>query len=398
MAEHLHGDASRNPLLEKESGRGVAGVVKTGVADVGALEQCLPRLPVGARVDRPAVDLGEDKAILLPGLAGVLPLVLLRFAMRLQALPQRGGQRDRPAAGLALGLDHHQALALEPLEGPPHGQRPGLEVDVAPLQSECLTLTQPESQRDGPARCVATLLGRFQEPPCLVGAQGFDLLAAQARGVHEGADVPGHPRSLDGDLEGAGQDPMALQNGGRGEPLSPQVGVESLEVLGLEPIEAMVTERRDDPLPDVRRVALVGERTHPGDGDGGQPVLEPHLESRSLAGLGERPCISLALECPDLPHDGCSRSAGDVPAVPGATAAAAHRHVAVPAAAVVLLDRALTPRCSGHGSFSGCLLPNLPANGKIGGLGSLSRDLWKTARPPAATADSQATRAAGLGG
>lgn len=46
------------------------------------------------------IDLGEDEAMRLPGLAGVLPLLVLFLAMGLQTLPQRSGQRDRPAAGL----------------------------------------------------------------------------------------------------------------------------------------------------------------------------------------------------------------------------------------------------------------------------------------------------------
>ena len=45
-------------------------------------------------------------------------------------------------------------------------------------------------------------LAASKQSPGFVGAKRLDLLATKAVGVDEGADVPAHPRTLYGELQG----------------------------------------------------------------------------------------------------------------------------------------------------------------------------------------------------
>lgn len=64
--------------------------------------------------------------------------------------------------------------------------------------------------------------------------------------VHQRADVAGDPPALHRDLERSRQDPVQLQDRGRSEALVRELDVPGLQVLRLEPVEPVVSERRDD--------------------------------------------------------------------------------------------------------------------------------------------------------
>jgi len=67
VAEDLLHDADVYALLDQEGACGVAAVVDAGVADAGFPEERLPLLPILPRVDWPAVRLGEEDVVVLPG-------------------------------------------------------------------------------------------------------------------------------------------------------------------------------------------------------------------------------------------------------------------------------------------------------------------------------------------
>jgi len=67
VAQYLLHDADVDALLHEKCARSVTAIVDSGVADAGFPEECLPLLPVVARVDRSAVGLGEEQVMVLPG-------------------------------------------------------------------------------------------------------------------------------------------------------------------------------------------------------------------------------------------------------------------------------------------------------------------------------------------
>jgi hypothetical protein len=92
----------------------VPPVVQANVADACLRQQARPVVVVGLLVDRPAVGLGEDQAVVLPQRAGGDALLELRGLVPVQLRHQRHALRRR-----AGDCD----LATEERAGPTSGRR-----------------------------------------------------------------------------------------------------------------------------------------------------------------------------------------------------------------------------------------------------------------------------------
>ncbi|SDF34718.1 hypothetical protein SAMN05660485_03171 [Blastococcus fimeti] len=138
------------------------------------------------------------------------------------------------------------------------------------------------------------------------------------------------------------------QHGGGGVAGVEERGVELVEVLGAQPVEAVPAESGDQVLADGGLVALQRPLPHPARGDGGEPVLEPLGDGRCGDGA-EGARVALAFQVADLRDHYGPGLAGDVPAVGLAAEGEADGDVAVPPPIGVLVDRRLTVRrACGH--------------------------------------------------
>ena len=133
------------------------------------------------------------------------------------------------------------------------------------------------------------------------------------------------------------------EHGGGGVAGVEQGGVELVEVLRTQPVEAVPADAGDQVLADGGLVALQRPLAHPARGDGGQPVLEPRGDGRGRR-LADRPGVALALELSDLRDHDAAALAADVPAVELAVELEADGDVAVPAPVGALVDRRLAVR------------------------------------------------------
>jgi hypothetical protein len=105
------------------------------------MQQCLPLPVVGSGIDRSAVGLGEHEPVVLPFTAGTQPLLQLGCPVGTERIDQLGGQADRAAPCSGLRLDDYKPNTRLPLQCLPDSERPGLEIDVSPRQTQRLTLT-----------------------------------------------------------------------------------------------------------------------------------------------------------------------------------------------------------------------------------------------------------------
>src|SRR6202035_2711357 len=106
-------------------------------------------------------------------------------------------------------------------------------------------------ERHGPPGAVAPVRGGGQDAAGLPQAQGLDVGLLADGGVDErgygAADFP----ALPGNLQRASEDAVDLKNGVRFESLGGQPGVEGVQVLGLEAVQAVLAQLRNDPPPDL---------------------------------------------------------------------------------------------------------------------------------------------------
>nr|WP_062430719.1 hypothetical protein [Herbidospora daliensis] len=110
MAEDLLHDADVHTLFYEERCGGVAGVVDSGVSDLGLTEDRLPDLPVFGSFDGAAEPGREDEVIVFPPVAGLQTFGGLESAV----FPQQGKEGGRALKGefgLALALAELQAAA-----------------------------------------------------------------------------------------------------------------------------------------------------------------------------------------------------------------------------------------------------------------------------------------------
>ncbi|WP_245160799.1 hypothetical protein [Blastococcus sp. CT_GayMR16] len=149
--------------------------------------------------------------------------------------------------------------------------------------------------------------------------------------------------ALDRDGQGPGQDAVVPQNGSGGIAGVEQGGVELVEVLGPQPVEAVAADARDQVLADGGLVAFQRPLAHPARRDGGQPVLEPPADGRGRR-LADRPGVAPAFELSDLRDHDAAALAADVPAVELAVEREPDGDVAVPAPVGALVDRRLSVR------------------------------------------------------
>ncbi|MDT0278163.1 hypothetical protein RM425_19855 [Blastococcus sp. DSM 46792] len=288
-------------------------VVQPDVADAGLLQQPRPVVVVGLLVDRPAVDLGEDQVLVVPLGAGQHPLAELGGLVPVQLGDERHRQGERALAAAGLGLLVDQPASADPVDAPPDRQRACEEVDVLPLQRQGLGLPQAEREGDGPAGGVADAGRGVQHGTGLAEVEGGgDVAGALGRRVDERGDVARDVAALDGDGEGTGQDAVVPEHGSGGVAGVEQGGVELVEMLGSQPIEAVPAESGDQVVADGRLVALQCPLPHPARGDGGEPVLQPVGDGRGRR-LADRSGLALPLELSDLrDHDGAALAA-DMP-------------------------------------------------------------------------------------
>ncbi|WP_347059719.1 hypothetical protein ABC795_04545 [Blastococcus sp. HT6-30] len=172
---------------------------------------------------------------------------------------------------------------------------------------------------------------------------GGDVALLLGGRIDQAGHVAGNVPALDGDGERSGQDAVMAQHGGGGVAGIEERGVELVEVLGAQPVEAVPSESGDQVLADGGLVALQGPLPHPARGDGAEPVLQPVGDGRGGDGA-ERAGVALALKVADLRDHHGPGLAGDVPAVGLAGEGEADGDVAVPPPVGVLVDRRLTVR------------------------------------------------------
>nr|WP_245852270.1 hypothetical protein [Blastococcus aggregatus] len=344
MAEQLHDDPRVDVLAEQQGGGGMPTVVQTDVADASGLEQPGPVVVVGLLVDRPAVRLGEDQVLVVPLGAGQHLLAELCGLVPVQLVDERHRQGERALAAAGLGLLVDQSAAADSVDAPPDRQRAREQVDVLPLQGQCLGLPKAEGESDGPAGGVADAGRGVQHGAGLAKVEGGgDVALLLSRWIDEPGHVAGDVAPLHGDGERSGQDAVMAQHGRGGVAGVEERGVELVEVLRPQPVEAVPSESGDQVLADGGLVALQGPLPHPARGDGGEPVLQPVGDGRGRDGVdGAR--ITLAFQVADLGHDHGPGLAGDVPAVGLTGEGEADGDVAVPAPLGVLIDRRLTVR------------------------------------------------------
>ena len=199
---------------DQEDGRGgVASVMETAVSYAGVPEKPLPYMEVGVGTQRSADRRGEDVPLALPVGTGRDSLALLGFLVLAENLDQRIGQADcAPArAGLgglvlAAGLLPLGAVARLPAAGfaaaavrvlrpepvLADADVPRVQVDVFPVQSERLTLAEPERQGDDPARTVAELGRLDEEALYLLDRVRLDVLLFKAARLRRPARAGGH--------------------------------------------------------------------------------------------------------------------------------------------------------------------------------------------------------------
>lgn len=137
---------------------------------------------------------------------------------------------------------------------------------------------------------------------------------------------------------------MVHEDGRRRQALGEELAVAGLQVLGLEPVQAVVAQVRHEVERDVRAVALVGPGSQPGHRDRLQPVGEPLLERRGPTVRQHDARVPDLLEGPHFSGNVRTAHASDVTAVALPVALEAHRHVAVPAAVRSLVNAALAVR------------------------------------------------------
>nr|WP_242471126.1 MULTISPECIES: hypothetical protein [unclassified Blastococcus] len=344
VAEQLHDHPRVDVLAQQQGGGGVPAVVQPDVPDAGHLEQPRPVVVVGLLVDRPAVRLSEDQVLVVPLGAGQHLLAELGRLVPVEV----GGQRDREGQGAlaapGLGLLVDQPAAADAVDAAPDRQRAGEQVDVLPLQRQGLGLPQAEGEGDGPAGGVAHTSRGSQDGAGLIEVEGGgDVALLLGRWIDEAGHVAGDVAALHGDGERSGQDAVMAQHGGGGVAGVEERGVELVEVLGAQPVEAVPSESGDQVLADGGLVALQRPLPHPARGDGGQPVLEPLGERRGGDGA-ESAGVALALQVADFRDDHGPGLAGDVPAVWLAGEGEADGDVAVPPPVGVLVDRRLAVR------------------------------------------------------
>lgn len=100
----------------------------------------------------------------------------------------RVGAAMPPAKALKLPADH---------------QRPPVEVDVLPAQTESFTLPQPKGQGHAPPGAIASGRSESDEPSRFIEGQRLDLVVAGGRGVNQGGDVASDIPALQRNLERA---------------------------------------------------------------------------------------------------------------------------------------------------------------------------------------------------
>lgn len=115
-----------------------------------------------------------------------------------------------------------------------HGERAGVEIDRLPGQAERLALTQAEGQGHRPAGGVPLTSRRLEHPPSVLAGQRLELLALDACGIDQGADVPRHIVALHCHLQRPGWDAVGLEDRGWRQVGVMEVAVEPLDVLGLQ--------------------------------------------------------------------------------------------------------------------------------------------------------------------
>jgi hypothetical protein len=206
-------------------------------------QQRLPLAVVSTRVKR---RLAEHEPVVLPGRSGSQPLRGLGRPVLLHRVAQLSGQGDGPPAGPGLGLHQHEALALLPLERLAHRQQSAVEVDGVPGQSQRFALPQPQRERHRPSGRVPASGRRREDPPCLHAGEGLHFGALERGCVDEGADVAGQLPALHGDLERPRQHAVTLQDGGWRQAAGQEFTVELLDVLGLQPVESVISDPRQE--------------------------------------------------------------------------------------------------------------------------------------------------------
>ncbi|HZD71955.1 MAG TPA: hypothetical protein VFA45_24480 [Actinomycetes bacterium] len=258
MPEQLAHDLRMHPHLEQQRCRTVAQVVEAHPGQAGLLQQ---RVELAAEevgwVDRPPDRVREHEVVVLPAVAGPPALLVLAVAVQLERLDRDGNQEDLTAGGPSL-------------EPPGQVQRALVEVDVGPAEAEQLALPHPGRQGDDVERLEPIALDGLQEPPRLLWREGDELVVGLDRGRHQVGDVARREALTMRVLERVMQDPVKLEDRGRGEPCLDPPRVEPCEVRWFELGEPQLADVRVGVEPEQLSVALVGARA-----DGRLDHLQP---------------------------------------------------------------------------------------------------------------------------
>ncbi len=132
-----------------------------------------------------------------------------------------------------------------------YGQLAGIEVDVAPLESERFGLPQAECQGDRPTGSVPPPLGSDEHLMALTDVQRHRRLSpALLRRVHQSRHVARNPLTLHRDLQRAMQNTMHAQDSRGRSAAGQHFRIQLLEVLGQELVESSLSDARKEVEPD----------------------------------------------------------------------------------------------------------------------------------------------------
>src|SRR5665647_1411044 len=291
VPEALRDDLRMDAGLKGERRVSVPEVVQADLRQHRLLDRLAPVAGDGLRVERPTVLLGEDQTPLDPGFVPLALFVELPRSLGLQDVDRAKVDSDDAASlrRLRLADDHVAAIGDE---GAAHRYPSGLEVDIAPSQSDRLTASHAGHGNRVPEGGEALVLQRLQERFQLLLSPGPHLPRAVALLTRRVGGVQGVPRDVppaDRVLAGFVQAAVDVMDGHGGEArlaiFAPGVGELRVEGVDLRAAELLQLDRADvrhDVTLDVLHVGVVG--TGPDRRfDRRQPLLGEVLPNRRLS-------------------------------------------------------------------------------------------------------------------
>lgn len=188
-----------------------------------------------------------------------------------------------------------------PKPGRPHPEQVRLEVDVGPTQRKSFSLTQTQGQGDRPPGSVPPAARRVQDRAHLVGRVWLHGVRLHPRRLRQRRHISSDMPTTSGLAKRRPQCPVHLmRRPGLGSRLD-HLLVEPLQVLGLQPVQSLATEHRDDVLDDRSSIRRKARVTQARPGDVLQPVLKPRRQCPPMASAWNATSLPQLLQRAHLP-------------------------------------------------------------------------------------------------